>query len=601
MLRQPGKKTNDTFSSFIILALAVFLISGHYSYAEAANSPEERRILILDSFHQDLPLSKLFLKGLQERFEQRDSLKIHYFYEYMDRQRYSLSSSYIKHLPEYLKEKYSSQKIDLIIAHRRLAFDFMVKYGADIFKDVPVISVGDERESYSAKDAPSNFTQVIGSVDIGECLRILMQTRPQTKDIYVIIDKTALAVRVKEKLSKELGQFEGIVRIHFYDELAFPELLDKVSAITGDAAIFYIFIFKDAAGADFVPREALSEIVRQAKVPVYGIDKTFLGTGIVGGNLSSGDMLGARVADIGFEILTGTHNIGDRFEIFPAEEYVFDWRTLKRWGIDETGLPPGSRVEFRQLGLWELYRGYVVGALFLLALQTTFIVILVMNRRKRKKVERELAALNAELESRVQERTLALTMTNQQLQHANLQQDETNRVLIGLNEKLELISRTDLLTDLFNRRHVAEKIEQEFERFQRTGHKFSLIIADIDSFKQINDNYGHAGGDFALKGVADEMRKSVRPYDVVGRWGGEEFLCLLPETELHSAAAVAERMRSGIQEKVFFWEEAVIATSMTLGVSMIRETDTVDELITRADKALYQGKQSGKNRVTIIA
>lgn len=194
------------------------------------------------------------------------------------------------------------------------------KYGADIFKDVPVISVGDERESYSVKDAPSNFTQVIGSANIGECLRILMQTRPQTKDIYVIIDKTALAVRVKEKLSKELGQYEGIVRIHFYDELTFSELLDKVSAITGEAAIFYIFIFKDAAGADFVPREALSEIVRQAKVPVYGIDKTFLGTGIVGGNLSSGDMLGARVADIGFEILIGTHNIGDRFEIFPAEE-----------------------------------------------------------------------------------------------------------------------------------------------------------------------------------------------------------------------------------------------------------------------------------------
>lgn len=600
MLRQADKKTNGLFSKFIILALAVLLVSWHFSYAEAANYPEEKRILVLDSFHQDLPLSKLFLKGLQDRFQQQDGIKIHYFYEYMDRQRYQPDSSYIKHLPEYLKDKYAAQKIDLVIAHRRLAFDFMVKYGDNILKDVPVISVGDERESYSAKAAPSNFTQVIGNVDFGECLRILMQTRPQTKDIFVIIDKTPLAVRVKEKLAKELGQFEGSVRFHFYDELAFPELLDKVSTLTGGAAIFYIFIFKDAAGTDFVPREALSEIVRQAKVPVYGIDKTYLGTGIVGGHLSGGDLLGARVADIGLKIFRGTHKLADRFEIFPSGEYVFDWRSLKRWGIDEKKLPPGSRMEFRQLGLWELYRGYVIGAVFLLALQTTLIIILVMNRRRRKKVERELAALNVELESRVVERTLALTTTNQQLQQANLRQDETNKILTDLNEKLDFSARTDLLTGLFNRRHVTEKLENEFDRFQRTGHKFSIILTDIDCFKQINDIYGHAGGDFVLKGVADEMRKVVRLYDVIGRWGGEEFLCLLPETDIHSAATIAERMRSRIQEKVFVWEETGISVKVTVGVSMIKETDTIDEVITRADKALYQGKHSGKNTVIII-
>jgi diguanylate cyclase (GGDEF)-like protein len=96
------------------------------------------------------------------------------------------------------------------------------------------------------------------------------------------------------------------------------------------------------------------------------------------------------------------------------------------------------------------------------------------------------------------------------------------------------------------------------------------------------------------------MRKVVRPYDVVGRWGGEEFLCLLPETDIHSAATIAERMRSRIQEKVFVWEETGISVKVTVGVSMIKEADTIDEVITRADKALYQGKHSGKNTVTII-
>lgn len=169
-----------------------------------------------------------------------------------------------------------------------------------------------------------------------------------------------------------------------------------------------------------------------------------------------------------------------------------------------------------------------------------------------------------------------------------------------LDEELKFNVKTDKLTGLFNRRHITEKVEVELERYRRTGHEFSVIIADIDDFKSINDMLGHAGGDFMLKCVADEMNQSVRPYDDIGRWGGEEFLCLLPETNIHSAAAAAERMRSRIQQKQFAWEDTVITVSVTFGVSMIKEGDTIDEVITRADKALYQGKRSGKDKVVIF-
>jgi len=588
MPRQTIERSKALSTKLIIFTATILMISYllQFGHSEAANNMAEKRILILDSFHQDLPLNKLFLKGLQDRFEQQTDIKINYYYEYLDLQRHQLNSSYIKNLPDYLKDKYASQKIDLIIVHRRLAFDFMIRHGADIFKDIPVISVGDDRETYSTKDVPSNFTQVIGSVDIVESFKVLLQTRPQTRDIYVIIGKTELERRVKEKLLKQLAQFEGVVRINFCDELAVPEMLDKVGTITGDAAIVYIFIFKDAAGMDFVPREVLSQIVNRAKVPVYGSEKTYLGKGIVGGYLSGGEVLGTRVSDIGLDILQGKAKSAEKLEIVPAGEFFFDERELQRWGIKEKLLPPGSKIEYKEMGLFDLYRWHVLSAIILLVLETFLIAGLLTNRIKRKRAENSLLQLNTELENIVTQRTCDLEVTNS--------------ALIQLNEQLNQNSRTDMLTGLYNRRHLNENIEMEFNCYHQTDVPFSLIIADIDYFKKINDGYGHNCGDYILKIVADEFVKCIRPCDIVGRWGGEEFLFLLPATNTHIAMGIAERIRSVIMTKEFIWEEKSISLSMTFGVTVINKNDTVDTIINRADMALYRGKNTGRNRVVAL-
>lgn len=587
-------------ATLLLATVIIFMIYNvlQPGYSLAADNAKEKNILILDSFHQDLPISKLFLKGMQERLAEQSTYKINYEYEYLDLQTHNGNSAYNDHLPDYLKEKYSIQKPDLIIAHRRLAFDFMVKNGEKIFpgiSNIPVISVGDEREKYSNKAAPPNFVQVIGSIDMAESFKVLLQTKPKTKQIYVLIGTTPLEKKVKENLSSQVSQFAGNVEISYLDYMTVPEMLEKVSTITGDAAIMYVFVFKDVTGTNFIPSEVLKDIISYAKVPVYGLAKTYLGTGIVGGYVVSGEVLGKRVADIGIEILQGNNQT--HFEKVPSTEYIFDWRQLKRWDINESLLPPGSKIEFKEQGLWDLYRWHVLGASILLVLETFLIFGLLTNRMKRKRAEASLLKLNDELEHKVAKRTHDLEVINTELREAKNNQEEMNHTLLQLNEQLHWNSRTDVLTGLFNRRHITEKIQAEFEAFHHISSSFSLIIADVDHFKQVNDVYGHNGGDFILGSLAKEFTKAIRSCDTVARWGGEEFLCLLPATDTITAMAIAERMRSIVADQNFVWEGNSLKISMTFGVATIGKGDTVDRLIGRADQALYWGKKTGRNRV----
>lgn len=589
-----GSNVNAAARAVLLIIVFFLMLSVlQIGYCAEQDDRVQKRILILDSFNQDLPISKIFLQGIQERFVQQEKLKIRYSYEYLDQQN-------LQQFPAYLEEKYAKKKPDLIIVHRSIAFEFMLKNAEVIFPGVPVICAGDTREKYNNEVLPANFVQVLGSVDIAETFRVVMKTRPTTKKIYVLMGRSKLEEETMAKLQESLAEFSEQVEIVYLDNLTVPEMLDKVSSITGDAAIMYFFTFTDVAGADYQPKELMENIYRRAKVPIYTTAGSYFGSGIVGGYLYNGELLGKRVAELGLDILQGEKLVPAGVEIFPAAEYLFDWRELKRWDIDPNNLPQGSKVLFRELDLWSRYKGYVIGAIIILALQAMLIFTLLTNRMRRKKAEISLAEMNTNLEAMVIERTHELETANKELRAAKERQEELIMILSQLNKQLDLNSRTDTLTGLFNRRHIKEKIQDELKRFQRTGRSFAVIIGDVDYFKKVNDTYGHNGGDYLLRAVANELCNAVRDYDTVARWGGEEFLCLLPETDTNTAIMIAERMRSLIASKNFVWEGVEIPIHMTFGVTIARQDDTEQQVISRADQALYKGKENGRNKVVAI-
>lgn len=166
-------------------------------------------------------------------------------------------------------------------------------------------------------------------------------------------------------------------------------------------------------------------------------------------------------------------------------------------------------------------------------------------------------------------------------------------------ERLELISKTDSLTGLYNRRYVMEKLENEFINYKKTKKKFSLIVADIDYFKKINDSFGHDCGDQVLKAVAQNLQDAVRERGFVSRWGGEEFLILLPETEIEDARILADKIRKIIEEEIIEYNGIQISITLTFGVTVNEDYEMIDDTIKKADNALYEGKGQGRNCVVL--
>lgn len=169
--------------------------------------------------------------------------------------------------------------------------------------------------------------------------------------------------------------------------------------------------------------------------------------------------------------------------------------------------------------------------------------------------------------------------------------------LQAANAKLETLSRTDRLTNLYNRGYWEERLEHEFRRFRRSHAISSLILFDVDHFKRVNDVYGHPAGDEVLRRLAGIVRESVRATDVAGRYGGEEFGLVLVDTPAPDALVLAERLRKAMAALVIDTEAGDITVTISLGVVQITaEIAGHKHWIECADHALYQAKRGGRNR-----
>jgi len=162
-------------------------------------------------------------------------------------------------------------------------------------------------------------------------------------------------------------------------------------------------------------------------------------------------------------------------------------------------------------------------------------------------------------------------------------------------KRLELMAVTDGLTGLYNHRFIFERLEEEIAKVSRYGRPLSVIMLDIDNFKRVNDTFGHRVGDEVIQSVAHAIIANTRKSDVVGRYGGEEFLILLPETDLSAAKVVAEKIRSTVAQLRFETKE--LAITISAGVAQAQKDESYEALVNKADTNLYQAKRSGKNRV----
>ena len=174
-------------------------------------------------------------------------------------------------------------------------------------------------------------------------------------------------------------------------------------------------------------------------------------------------------------------------------------------------------------------------------------------------------------------------------------------VVIAAQKRLQKVAITDSLTGLLNRRQMQYLLDQELERFKRSGEPVSLMLMDLDHFKQLNDSRGHDAGDKVLQAFADILRQELRAQDLVARWGGEEFLVIMPQCTVSDALKTAERLRVALETyRGKSTDGADFEATVSIGVTDLRQGDDAVTAVSRADRAMYQSKALGRNRVTAV-
>ncbi|MFC1733436.1 GGDEF domain-containing protein, partial [candidate division KSB1 bacterium] len=164
--------------------------------------------------------------------------------------------------------------------------------------------------------------------------------------------------------------------------------------------------------------------------------------------------------------------------------------------------------------------------------------------------------------------------------------------------QLESLATTDGLTQLYNYRSFSIRLSEEIERSLRYKLKFSLLMLDLDHFKNVNDTYGHLAGDLVLKKVAEEIKLSTRAIDFIARYGGEEFAVILIESDIEDALVIAGRIRKNIESLKMTYNDEIVSITISIGGVEFRGSPRIpQELIERADKALYKAKMNGRNRI----
>jgi diguanylate cyclase (GGDEF)-like protein len=210
--------------------------------------------------------------------------------------------------------------------------------------------------------------------------------------------------------------------------------------------------------------------------------------------------------------------------------------------------------------------------------------------RQREAALADLRRAKDELETRVVQRTQDLEQINRQMIGEIVQRRKAE-------EALEKAALTDPLTEIPNRRAMMDILNRQAAQATRSGSPLGIVLADVDLFKAINDSLGHVAGDRVLRDLAGTLRRTVRTQDVVCRWGGEEFLTLLPDTDLASAVKVAEKIRARVERERFEGDYAPAQITISAGVAVFDGRGSPDSVLKAADDALYRAKRAGRNRV----
>ena len=371
-----------------LLVRSAIPLSERRNHIDPAAS-EARRVVLLYDERTDLPGLAALDASLVRSLTSGAAGSLEVYREAMDLSRFG-SGSYLKLLRDHLRAKYAAKKIDVVVAAMGPALDFLLGQGNQVFPGTPIVFCGIDRREIEGRTLPSHVTGVFLKREFAPTLQVVLRVHPDTTRIVFVGGTSEFDSRLVEQARGEFRNYEDRLAFTYLTTLSLSKLLVELANLPPHTIVLLTTMFRDGAGEALIPHEAAERITAAANVPVYGFLDQFLGRGIVGGQLYSMDAHGRQAADLVRQILAGKQPSELPLREGTAGVALFDWRQLQRWGISESLLPAGSTILYRQPRGWELYRSYVLGAGVLTMLQSAFIATLLVQRRRRVRVERAL-------------------------------------------------------------------------------------------------------------------------------------------------------------------------------------------------------------------
>ena len=360
-VREDQAKPSMWIVRLLSLVAAMLLIMAWASSTVIAQTTMPlRRVLVLYSDERLLPANVIADEAIRATFTAERSNRIEFHSEFLDVSRFPGEAQQQRER-DFLREKYYERPPDLVIAGGGPALEFLLKYRADLFADVPIVHCGVDAEALPKEMPDSKIAGIPIFRSAASTLELALSLQPETRNVAVVAGSARQDLESAEQFRRETPGFADRVSFTWLTNLSLPDLRGELSRLPDNTVVLYLTMFQDATGASFTPRQALTLFASASRVPIYGLYDTYLGNGIVGGSMVTFEEIGRKAARLGMRILAGEDaQTAARSESHRAAP-MFDWRELRHWNINEKRLPPGSVVRFREATYWERHYKFVLG------------------------------------------------------------------------------------------------------------------------------------------------------------------------------------------------------------------------------------------------
>lgn len=440
----------------------------------------KKQVLVLNSYHSGMTWTDSLIAGIKSILNANTNIDV--YYEFMDTKR-NTGPEYITKLYELYKYKFKNKHYDAVITSDDDAYNFLLKYGQEILPNVPIVFCGVNYFQESSLTDNNLVTGVVEVLDVQKTIEVALKLQPKVKNIVIINDRSVTGEENKKLLTSVIPQFP-LINFTFYEDMNMSEIQERVAKLPSDTIILLMSFNKDKSNNIFSYEESIRIIAEKSSVPIYSVWDFYMERGIVGGMLSSGYFQGETAASLLLRVLNGEKPQDIPVVKQSPNKYMFDYKYLKKYSIDQALLPEGSIILNKPVSNHEKYFIFCLAGLLIIISAVSFI------QRKRAK------------------------------------------------EQLKILKTPDYLTGLLNRGTGLTFLQQQIDDCLKYDNKLTVVFIDVNHLKMVNDTYGHHEGDKLIQATSRLLLKELREADVLCRFGGDEFLLILPDCDLVKAMEI---------------------------------------------------------------